>query len=454
MDVSANKYMRCGTTENETGASTLISVSPLFKQCANPLTPSLKFMVHEIKELSKTLSESLSNPTLKPASRFIKPFRMMRQPSCKPKSWVAMMALHTLLTERPDIAARRSIDERDEKGLTALMRAAKEGEEKVVSILFEAGADMNLSIASGWTALLFAVELGHLEVVKYLIDAGAHLNINVRQSVNLIHIAAYHGHLNMVKMLCEHRDQNGRRSLSVEATTQKGETALILATRKGHQKVVEFLLGLRNEKQEYCFNLEAYTRQGQTALMQAIKEGHNQLVELLLCAHANPNTCGASGSTALMVAAFSGDVDCAQILMNACDEEGRARTCLNARNDRLMTALFIAAYNGYSSIVKLFIEARDENNCLAVNLDLPSDKDDTPFMIAAHNGHEEIVELFLLALDDHGDLRVNTRARNKGGETAVSMALKNGNEEVLEQLGYSPSGQRYTCDEETGHDQD
>ncbi len=66
------------------------------------------------------------------------------------------------------------LDGRDEEGRTALMLAARFGHEKVVKMLLDAGAAVDLTRGFyGESALKLAAVEGHLEVVRLLLDARA-----------------------------------------------------------------------------------------------------------------------------------------------------------------------------------------------------------------------------------------------------------------------------------------
>lgn len=72
------------------------------------------------------------------------------------------------------------VDARNKHGMTALMRAAYRGHERMVRTLLEHGADPNLTRNDRFTALALAAFFGHTETVRILIEHGARTEVVTR----------------------------------------------------------------------------------------------------------------------------------------------------------------------------------------------------------------------------------------------------------------------------------
>lgn len=69
----------------------------------------------------------------------------------------------------------KNINERSsENGWTALMFAINNGSAKIVDVLIESGADVNIEDLNGLTPIKFARRTGNKEIVSLLLKAGAY----------------------------------------------------------------------------------------------------------------------------------------------------------------------------------------------------------------------------------------------------------------------------------------
>jgi len=119
---------------------------------------------------------------------------------------------------------------------TPLMIASAEGNEEVVSILIQAGSDVNAKNELGRTSLMFSANYGFFEIAEMLLENGARADTvaNDESGWPAIIAASFNGHRDIVRLLLEHgADQNIRDT--------SGKTALMWAEEQGHRRVARTL---------------------------------------------------------------------------------------------------------------------------------------------------------------------------------------------------------------------
>lgn len=82
-----------------------------------------------------------------------------------------------------------------------LIKAARNGDEKIVKTLLENGANVNHANQFGYTALMWAANNGHLEIVKTLLANGANIKAVNKYGETALTLAKSNGHLEIVKIL-------------------------------------------------------------------------------------------------------------------------------------------------------------------------------------------------------------------------------------------------------------
>ena len=118
---------------------------------------------------------------------------------------------------------------------TALMLAAFNGHDGIVSLLIEKGAKVNLTDAENQTALMFASTGPFASTVSILLTAGANPNMaGGQEKWSAVMWAAAEGQLEVVKVLVE----NGA---DLTMADIDGENSLYFAEQKGHTDVIAYI---------------------------------------------------------------------------------------------------------------------------------------------------------------------------------------------------------------------
>ena len=116
-----------------------------------------------------------------------------------------------------------------------LSGAAWNGNEAVVKLLLDKGADVKSKSSIGKTPLSRAAEKGHEAVVKLLLEKGVDVESKDGFGRTPLSRAAEKGHEAVVKLLLE-------KGVDVESKDGFGRTPLSWAAEKGHEAVVKLLL--------------------------------------------------------------------------------------------------------------------------------------------------------------------------------------------------------------------
>jgi cytohesin len=371
-----------------------------------------------------------------------------------------------------------NVDGAGHRGETALIRAIKKGNEALVALLLDNGAKTDLADAVENTPLMVASMIGKLVVVKLVFEAmlraGLECALNWKggQTKTALHHAAAGGHFDVVAyLLCKEarvgiKDFIGRTPLmlaceqaplevvqillvvgggqgqGLDATDNQGETALHRAARGGNKEVVPLLL--RKGLQAGSTN-----REGGTPLMLACEEGHRQVVQMLLEATQGEGVDeqDLDGMTALHYAAKGGDKDVAAFLLSKGAQA-------NTRDEAGSTALMVACETGNLEVVEMLFDAtqgqgleeQDNDGCTALHkaaigghnevaaflLSKGADTSSrdvfgrTPFLFACWAAGLELVQMVLAATEGQG-----LEERDRDGETALHNAAIAGTKELV-----------------------
>ena len=120
------------------------------------------------------------------------------------------------------------------------------------------------------------------------------------------------------------------------------ELAFLEASLTCNLDVLHFLLAIG-------VNVDYASEKGKTALLVASEQGHKEMVNYLIAANADINASDVDSRSALIIASENNDVELAQILLNAKANPNHQRNDGN-------TSLHIASYNNYNELAVMLIE--------------------------------------------------------------------------------------------------
>lgn len=185
-----------------------------------------------------------------------------------------------------DAKSETEINKRNEKGLTPVQRAARQGKADLVIKMVQARADINrprlvldssgLPKICGNTALYDAAKKGYTDVVRVLLAAKAHLHTEFSKE-DPLHVACREGRMDIVACLLDAKaDANAR--------SEEGHTALEWIAEKGHDRILPLLIPRLTDVYESRAELEKAL---QKPLIAAVKAGSHRIVSALLEAKAS-----------------------------------------------------------------------------------------------------------------------------------------------------------------------
>ncbi|KAK2742352.1 hypothetical protein FQN55_007886 [Onygenales sp. PD_40] len=180
--------------------------------------------------------------------------------------------------------------------LTPLARAVLKGNEGVIKLLLEKGADPNCrENGSEYTPLVVATTNGDYDMVKLLLENGGDATFSHPTSpFSPLAVAAAGGHTRVAELLMEHGADPNHPSA--------GHTPLIVAARTGCEAGVKFLLASGADP-------NSRGSDGRNASSWAAEEGHAEIVALLLESRTSDARSVRSGRTGFLQVATRGDDD-------------------------------------------------------------------------------------------------------------------------------------------------
>ncbi|XP_073423918.1 ankyrin repeat and BTB/POZ domain-containing protein 3 isoform X2 [Dendrobates tinctorius] len=188
-----------------------------------------------------------------------------------------------LVKQAVTLLGPEGINSMSEQGMTPLMYACVRGDEAMVQMLLDAGAELNVEVPTTahkfpsvhpetrhWTALTFAVLQGHIPVVQLLLDAGANVEGSLEAgeenySETPLQLAAAAGNFELVSLLLERGADPMIGTLyrnGISTAPQGDMNSFSQAAAHGHRNVFRKLLSQPEKEKSDILSLEEILAEG------------------------------------------------------------------------------------------------------------------------------------------------------------------------------------------------
>lgn len=296
------------------------------------------------------------------------------------------------------------IDARDTRAVfkSALHCAAKYGQDGVLTLLLEHGAEVDCLDAYGATPLFWAAKNEYGSAVKILLEKGADAGIRNLAGETMVHYAAYSGYEEVVRILLE----DGGVDVDIR-DYETNETPLHHAVQSGSEDVVRLLL-------DKGADIAAANILDETPLIAAT--AHWSMFKIMLERSPDITVSNRRGTTALH---YATQCDNAQVVIALLDMGAN----IDARDNDGKTAIIFAASRGSEELFRILLDRGAD-----INLEGPNRR--TALTYAMDEGHAIIVKLLLERLHDLGD----EKWHEIDGPRAIHWAANFGNRTVVRRL--------------------
>jgi serine/threonine-protein phosphatase 6 regulatory ankyrin repeat subunit B len=246
------------------------------------------------------------------------------------------------------------------EGLPPVLWAIKYRQTKVIKVLAELKVDINEKDKNGWTPSMLAAHDGFSKVVKVLANCKANLDVD-NMGITAAILAAKKGDGKTLLTLFEMK-------VDLNKEYKTGTSPLLIATTTGGVKLLKDLIKAK-------VDIQSANQEGVTLAFLAVKKQDIKALEILVECKAELNVRNKNGWTAAMLAAQLG-------LVKSLKSLAKLGANLTADNKGWTPGL-LAAKEGHLEILKLLAECKvDLTKSIAGR---------TPLSVARAQNHEDIV---------------------------------------------------------------
>ncbi|KAI3335965.1 ankyrin repeat-containing domain protein [Ustulina deusta] len=304
------------------------------------------------------------------------------------------------------------------RGWTLLVRTAKAGNDRVVTVLLaHGGVDVEARDYDSCTPLALAARNGHVAVVARLLAHGANPNLqDLWQAAPLWH-AAKHGHTAVVRLF------------------EESGTPLVIALKRGH-RLLALLDGI-----DTCVKTGSLYNKNESVLGLAVLDGYEDMALALLnkcdsgkCSDDSDSSDGGPDNIAkdavepasklLVLAGASGCLGIVQKLLAKHGAEVNAVYSYAQHPNRYFqqSPPMAASRRGEAGVVRLLLDAE------GILPSLSGGYSETALILAAQGRFVDVVKMLV------ADTRVKVDQKDGGGRTALSHAAEHAHEAVVAEL--------------------
>ncbi|KAI9772780.1 MAG: hypothetical protein M1835_006231 [Candelina submexicana] len=188
--------------------------------------------------------------------------------------------------------------------------AIRLGNERIVRLLLEYNADIEVKTPKLWSALWVAAWMGHKDIVQILLDYRADLESMHNDRITPLMAAANKGHTEVVQLLLDHQADVNIKGHDGWAPLHGAAPLNITAEQSSHIEIIQLLL-------KHGANVDIKDKSGETPLMIAAgsPKPSTAVVSPLLANGANIESTNEDGRSALEYARQYGTMEMEELLI-------------------------------------------------------------------------------------------------------------------------------------------